>query len=129
MIKIIEIAITMLVIMVSDKINDMYKNQLMELHLNNGKISLVKLIKSNVYSCPKGCKAKHYHHTLLSKNKTSNYNLIYKNKLLYINDIKVINAFKVTEKIKIDKKNKKIKSRIFTKEEVNINIFFNQLYK
>ena len=124
MIKIIEIAITMLVIMVSDKINDIYKDPLMELHLNNGKISLVKLIKSNVYSCPKECKADHYHHTLLSENETSNYNLIYKNKLLYFNGIKVINVFKITEKRKIDKKNKKIKKRILTKEEVDINNFF-----
>ena len=129
MIKIIEVALTMLVIMVGDKINDIYKDKLMELHLDNGEISLVKVIKSNSYSCPKVCEANHYHHSLISKNQTSNYNLIYKNNLLYINDIEVINAFKIIEKRKKDKKNKEIKKRILTKEEVDINIFFNQFYK
>ena len=129
MIKIIEVTLTMLVIMVSDKINDIYKDKMMELHLDNGKISLVKVIKSNSYSCPKVCEANHYHHSLISKNQTSNYNLIYKNKILYINDVKVNTAFIVKEKKKIDKKNKNVKKIILTKEQVDINNFFNQFYE
>jgi hypothetical protein len=129
MIKIIEVTLTMLVIMVSDKINDIYKDKMMELHLDNGKISLIKVIKSNSYSCPRVCEASHYHHSLVSTNKTSNYNLIYKNKILYINDIKVNTAFIVKEKKKIDKKNKHVKKLILTKEQVDINNFFNKFYE
>ena len=129
MIKIIEVTLTMLVIMVSDKINDIYKDKMMELHLDNGKISLVKVIKSNSYSCPKVCEANHYHHSLVSKNQTSNYNLIYENKILYINDMKVNTAYIVKEKKKIDKKNKNVKKIILTKEQVDINNFFNQFYE
>jgi len=129
MIKIIEVVLTMVIIMVSDKISDIYKDKMMELHLDNGEISLVKVIKSNSYSCPKVCEATHYHHSLISKNKTNNYNIIYKNKTLYINDIKVNSAFIVKEKRKIDKKNKKLKKIILTKEKVDINNFFNKFYK
>ena len=129
MIKIIEVLLTMVVIMVSDKISDIYKDKMMELHLDNGKISFVKIIKSNSYSCPQVCEATHYHHSFISKNKTNNYNLIYKNKTLYINDIKVNSAFIVKEKRKIDKKNKKLKKIILTKEKVDINNFFNKFYK
>ena len=126
MIKIIEVALTMLVIMVSDKINDIYKDKLMELHLDNGKISLIKIIKSNNYSCPKVCDAIHYHHSLISKKQTNNYNLIYQDEILYINDIKVNSAFIVKESRKIDKKNKKVKKIILTKTQVDINSFFNK---
>jgi len=129
MIKIIEVTLTMLVIMVSDKINDIYKDKMMELHLDNGKISLIKVIKSNSYSCPRVCEASHYHHSLVSTNKTTNYNLIYKNKILYINDIKVNSAFIVKEKTRIDKKNKNIKKIILTKEQIDINNYFNNFYK
>ena len=64
MIKILEISITMLIVMLGNKISDFYKADIMELHLSNGIISNIKIDKlQKEYSCPIYCSSDHFHTT------------------------------------------------------------------
>ena len=65
MVKIIEIAATMIIVVLGSKIEEYYKSDLVELHLLNGNITYVKLNKGNNYSCPKTCSAIHFHDALI----------------------------------------------------------------
>ena len=126
MIKILEIAATMLIIMVGNKVGEYYKADLIELHLSNGFIEYVKINKKNNYSCPKNCKTKHFHNTLISnKNELElNYNLIYdakKNKIS-LNGVNIINAFEIIDK----KNNKKTKNKINKKNQIDLQNFINR---
>lgn len=128
MIKILEIAATMLIIMIGNKVEDYYKADLIELHLSNGVIEYVKINKENNYSCPKNCKAKHFHNTLISnENKLElNYNLIYdskKNKIS-LNGVNIINVFEVID----NKNNKKNKNRINKKNQIDLQNFINRYH-
>ena len=108
MVKIIEIAATMIIVVLGNKIEEYYKPDLVELHLLNGNIKYVKLNKENSYSCPKTCLAKHFHDTLISKDIdiNKNYNLNYSNKdKISLNGVDIVNAFEIIE-VKKSKKNK-----------------------
>ena len=82
MIKLIEVAATIVIVFLGEKIGDYYKADLIELHLLNGNIQYVKVNKNNNYSCPKRCLTNHFHDALISKDITSilNYNLVYDNR-------------------------------------------------
>ena len=108
MAKIIEIAATIIIVVLGNKIEEYYKPDLVELHLLNGNIKYVKLNKENSYSCPKACSAKHFHDTLISKDIDidKNYNLNYSNKdKISLNGVHIVNAFEIIE-VKKSKKNK-----------------------
>ena len=108
MVKIIEIAATMIIVVLGNKIEEYYKPDLVELHLLNGNIKYIKLNKENSYSCPKTCSADHFHDTLILKDTTidKNYNINYNNNdQISLNGIDIINAFEIVE-AKKSKKNK-----------------------
>jgi len=127
MIRIIEITTTMLIIMLGGKINDFYKSDLIELHLSNGNVQYVEINKKNNYSCPKTCKANHFHHTLILENVLNkmNYNITYNNKesdKISLNDIEVLKVFEIIEQ----KKNKKNKISKVKRNRLNIQNFINK---
>jgi len=106
--KIIEIAATLIIVVLGNKIEEYYKPDLVELHLLNGNIKYIKLNKENTYSCPKTCSADHFHDTLILKNSgiDKNYNINYNNNdQISLNGIDIINAFEIVE-VKKSKKNK-----------------------
>ena len=108
MTKIIEIAATIIIVVLGSKIEEYYKPDLVELHLLNGNVKYIKLNKENSYSCPKTCSANHFHDTLISKDTgvDKNYNLNYNNKdKISLNGVDIINAFEIIE-VKKSKKNK-----------------------
>ena len=108
MVKVIEIAATMIIVLLGNKIGEYYKADSVELHLLNGSIKYVKVNKNNNYSCPKTCLNDHFHDTLISNDLVvdGNYNITYDNKnKISLNGIDVINAFEIIE-IKKSKKNK-----------------------
>ena len=108
MIKIIEIASTIIIVLLGSKIEEYYKPDLVELHLLNGNIKYIKLNKENSYSCPKTCSSDHFHDTLILKDSDieKNYNINYNNKdQISLNGINIINAFEIVE-VKKSKKNK-----------------------
>ena len=125
MINLTEIAITMMIIMLGDKIYEKYQPDQLEMHLSNGEISYVKINKKG-YSCPKFCGAKHFHETTVSDNSqyNSNYKIFYdlSNSYLKLNGVNIINIFEIkTQKIK---KNKKINTN---REKVEIEKFINKI--
>jgi len=108
MINLTEIAITFLIVMLGNKIQDNYKPDQLEIHLSNGRISYVSINKGN-YSCPKNCGAKHYHKTSVSKQVFSetNYQIYYdiSNSYLKLNNSDIIDIYEIkTKKIKKSKK-------------------------
>ena len=125
MVKIIEIAATMMIVLLGSKIEEYYKSDLLELHLLNGNIKYIKINKNNNYSCPKTCSANHFHSALISKDMLieQNYNLIYdsKNKI-FLNGVNVIDAFEIIEK----KKTKKSKVQKTQRNKVDFEYFFNK---
>ena len=125
MVKIIEIAATMMILLLGNKIEEYYKSDLLELHLLDGNIKYVKINKSNNYSCPKTCSANHFHSALISKDILieQNYNLIYdtENKI-FLNKINVIDAFEIIEK----KKSKKSKLQKTQRNKIDFEYFFNK---
>ena len=127
MIKLLEIATTVVIIFLGTKIGDYYKADLIELHLLNGNIKYVKVSKNNNYSCPQACAAHHFHDTLISEDiKTiPNYNLVYNNReknILSLNGIDVITVFEIIEK----KKNKKNKISKIERNRLDIKNFINK---
>ena len=125
MINLTEIAITMMIIMLGDKIYEKYQPDELEMHLSNGKISYVK-INTKGYSCPKFCGAKHFHETIISDKSevNSNYEIFYdlSNSYLKLNNLDIISIFEIkTEKIK---KNQKIKTK---RERLEIEKFINKI--
>ena len=126
MVKIVEILSTLLVISIGNKINDYYKPDLIELHLSNGNIHYIKIDKANSYSCPKSCKAIHYHNTLIVEDyhDKENYSLAYNANQLTLNDFEVLSAFEIIE-IKKTKKNKSTKTE---RNQLDIQSFFYKYY-
>ena len=125
MINLAEIAITIMIVMLGDKIYEKYQPDQLEMHLSNGEISYVQ-INTKGYSCPKFCGAKHFHEAMISdKSKiNSNYEIFYdlSNSYLKLNDMDIIGIFEIkTERIK---KNKKIKTK---RERLEIESFINQI--
>ena len=125
MIKILEIAVTMLVLMVGNKVSEHYKPAMLELHLSNGQILDVLVDKKNEYSCPKHCRSEHFHNTLVSDYNitNSNYTILYQknsNDPLSLNGVDIINIFEIKEK-KIIKNRKKTTNR--TKEKLELSSF------
>ena len=125
MIKLLEIAVTMLVLMVGNKVSEHYKPAMLELHLSNGQILDVMVDKKNNYSCPKYCASNHFHNTLVSKNDInhSNYTILYqKNNTvpLSLNGLDIINIFEIKEEKII--KNKKRSTNI-KKEKLELSSF------
>ena len=106
MIKLLEIAVTMLVLMVGNKVSEHYKPAMLELHLSNGRILDVMVDKKNNYSCPKHCASNHFHNALVSKNNIndSNYTILYKNNNhlpLTLNGIDIVNIFRTSKEAPI----------------------------
>ena len=126
MVKIVEILSTILVISLGSKIDDYYKADLIELHLSNGNIHYIKVGKINNYSCPKSCKAIHYHSALIVEDYHDkvNYSLNYNANQLTLNDFEVLSAFEII-KIKKTKKNKIAKTE---RNQLDIKSFFNKYY-
>ena len=127
MVKIIEIAATMIIVLLGDKIGEYYKSDLIELHLLNGNVKYIKINKVNDYSCPKSCKTKHFHDTVVSGiiNSKINYNLVYnkeQNSKISLNGIHIVNAFDIIEK----KKNKKNKISKVERNKLNLKNFINK---
>ena len=127
MIKLLEIATTVVIVFLGTKIGDYYKADLIELHLLNGNIKYVKVSKNTNYSCPQICTANHFHDTLISEdiNTMPNYNLVYNNReknILSLNGINVITVFEIIEK----KKNKKNKISKIERNRLDIKNFINK---
>ena len=125
MINLTEIAITMMILMLGDKIYEKYQPEQLEMYLSNGEISYVQ-INAKGYSCPKFCRAKHFHETIISDSskENSNYEIFYdlSNSYLKLNNLDIIDIFEIkTEKIK---KNKKIKTK---RERLEIKSFINEI--
>ena len=127
MVKLIEIAATMVIIMLGEKISNYYKPDLIELHLLNGDVTYIKVGEKNNYSCPKTCKANHFLSTKIL-NSTSNdksYNLIYNTKQknqISLNGVDVIDAFEIIE----EKKNKKNKKPKTERNRLDLKNFINK---
>ena len=68
MIKLLEIATTMVIFLFVNKVEDYYSSDLIELHLLNGNIEYVKVNKGNKYSCPTSCSINHFHNALILEN-------------------------------------------------------------
>ena len=124
MIKIIEVAVSMLILMTGIKVGDFYKPSMLEVHLSNGDISHIKVNKQNSYSCPSNCSAIHYHDALLTNNSqlNSNYSL-YSSKdesNLKLNNTKVVRIFEIQEEKSYSKKKNKINMQ---KRKVDIDYF------
>ena len=127
MIKLLEIATTMVIFLLVNKAEDYYSSDLIELHLLNGNIEYVKVNKSNKYSCPKSCSINHFHNALILEDekkveKKMNYNLFYNNKnKMFLNGINVINAFEIIEakKSKKNKVSKTERNRLDLKNFIN----------
>ena len=125
MIKLIEIAATMIIVLLGAKIEEYYKSDLLELHLLNGNIKYIKINKDNDYSCPKACSSNHFHDTLILKDIgiDNNYNLNYNNKeKITLNGVDIINAFEIIEV----KKNKKNKVQKTQRNKVDFKNFINK---
>ena len=125
MIKLLEIAVTMLVLMVGNKVSEHYKPAMLELHLSNGRILDVMVDKKNDYSCPKHCASIHFHNALVSKNNIndSNYTILYKNNNnlpLTLNGIDIVNILEIKEK-KIIKNRKRTTNT--KKEKLELSVF------
>ena len=123
--NLIEIAITMMVIMVGDKVYEKYQPDNLEMHLSNGEVSYVMINKNN-YSCPKSCGANHFHETIISDTNIDdpNYKLFYDplNSYLKLNNLDIVDIFKIkTEKVK---KNKKITTK---RERLEMEYFINKI--
>ena len=123
--NLIEIAITMMVIMVGDKVYEKYQPDNLEMHLSNGEVSYV-IINKNSYSCPKSCGANHFHETIISDTNIDapNYKLFYDplNSYLKLNNLDIVDIFKIkTEKVK---KNKKITTK---RERLEMEYFINKI--
>ena len=125
MVKIIEIAATMIIVLLGSKIEEYYKSDLVELHLLNSNITYVKLNKGNNYSCPKTCSAIHFHDALISENKVinENYSLTYnKEDNISLNGVDVIDAFEIIE----PKKSKKNKVQKNQRNKLDFKNFMNK---
>ena len=128
MIKLLEIATTMVIFLLVNKAEDYYSSDLIELHLLNGNIEYVKVNKSNKYSCPKSCSINHFHDVLILENETKvenegNYSLFYNNKnKIFLNGINIINAFEIIE----TKKSKKNKVSKTERNKLNLKNFINK---
>ena len=124
MIKIVEIAVSMLIFISGVKIGDYYKPSMLEIHLSNGSISYIQVDKKSSYSCPINCEAIHYHDALVVNNNlsNSNYSISYLNNNLELklNTNDIVRIFEVNE----DKKNKKKKNKAnFKKTKIDIKSF------
>ena len=122
MIKVVEIAVSMLIFISGIKIGELNKPSILEIHLLNGDVSHVKIHKQNSYSCPINCAIIHHHDALITKNVRNNlnYNISYldDNKGLKLNNKDVIDIFELQE----NKKNKKNK-RHFKRTKIDIQSF------
>ena len=124
MTNITEIAITFIIIFIGDKIQENYKPKELEMYLSNGKISYVKINKKD-YSCPKSCKANHFHEVTVSNKNTNQYNYqIHYDSFdsnLKLNELDIINIYEI--KNKKSKKDKDIQTK---KEKIEVNYFIDK---
>ena len=120
MINLTELAITILVVIAGEKIQEKYGPDELELHLSNGTVSYVVINKK--YSCPKNCAAKHYHETIISNdNSDSNYKIHYDSSNLKLNNLDVLDIYEIK-----NKKNKKNNEKSPIREKIEMSYFINK---
>ena len=121
MINILEIAITFILLLFGGKINESYKSENVEMHLDNGSIHYFEVHKNNKYACPKTCSVNHFHSTYITNeddppNKSDITIDKSKNSLSYEKN-------KVSEIYLIKKVKKSKKKQSIERNNVDINTF------
>ena len=115
MVNIIELGITLLILLVGNKVTDHYKSDMIEMHLKNGDIFYFELHKNNKYSCPSKCKVEHHHSTyIITDMNINNSNIIVYdkvNKTLFLDKKEVTHIYSFVKKgnNKMKEKNDRVK--------------------
>ena len=107
MYKLIEIAISFVLMYGGIEIGKLFSDSLYEVHLANGKIVNIKVNKDNVYSCPLNCEAFHFHSTKTNLESDNNYSMNFNidNNKITLNQHLVSSIYDI--KVTTDKKNSK----------------------
>ena len=107
MYKLIEIAITFVLMYGGIEVGKLFADSLYEVHLANGKIVNIKVNKDNVYSCPLNCEAFHFHSTKTNIESDDNYSMEFNidNNKITLNQLLVSSIYNI--KVIKDKKSSK----------------------
>ena len=121
MINILEITITLILLLLGNKISDTFKSENVEMHLDNGSIHYFEIHKNDKYACPKTCSVNHFHSTyIVNKNNQQNVSDITINNS---DDSLTFERNNISEIYYIKKVKKNKKKYSIERDKVDINTF------